>query len=48
MKKFFVVGLALSELIAAYIFLTNQASDIQLGFGLVFLFLGVGAVIRLF
>lgn len=48
MKKVFCALLGIGELVAAAIFLANQASDIQLGFGLLFLFLGVGAIIRLF
>lgn len=47
MKKFLSWVLAIGELIAAAIFFANGLSDIQLGFGLVFLFLGIGAVIRL-
>lgn len=40
MKKFLGWVLVLSEAVAALVFLLNAQSDIQLGFGLTFVFLG--------
>lgn len=45
MKKVFRVFLGAAEIGAGALFLANGASDIQLGFGLVFVFLGVSAFI---
>lgn len=47
MKNIFRVFLGVAEVGAGALFLVNQASDIQLGFGLVFVFLGVSAFISL-
>lgn len=47
MKKTFALLLGIAELIAAAVFLANIGSDVQLGFGLLFLFLGIGALLRL-
>jgi len=45
MKKVSRIVLGVVELGAGVLFIANQASDIQLGFGLVFLFMGASAII---
>lgn len=45
MKKVARIVLGIVELGAGVLFLANQAGDIQLGFGLVFVFLGASAFV---
>lgn len=45
MKKISQVIIGCIELGAGALFLANQASDIQLGFGLTFVFLGLNAIL---
>lgn len=45
MKNTLRVILGVIEIGTSYLFLSHQASDIQLGFGLVFAFLGASAII---
>lgn len=45
MKNILRVLLGIVELGAGVLFLANGASDIQLGFGLTFLFLGTSALV---
>ena len=43
--KILIFLLAAVEIVTAALFLLNQASDIQLGFGLVFLYIGLATVL---
>lgn len=45
MKKVSRIVLGIVEVGTGVLFLANQASDIQLGFGLVFVFLGLSAFV---
>ena len=45
MKKTLRIVLGIVEIATGALFLANQASDIQLGFGLAFVFLGISALI---
>lgn len=45
MKKPLRIILGIVEIGAGALFLAHQASDIQLGFGLAFVFLGISALI---
>lgn len=46
MKKVLHVVLGGSEFIASWVFFAHAASDIQLGFGLVFLFAGFQSILE--